>query len=59
MKKKVGNMTEKMSKISWEMETQRMNQKKILEIKSSLTEMEGDFWWANKGNISELEDRRI
>lgn len=52
-------MTEKMGKISWEMETQRMNQKKILEIKSSLTEMEGDFWWANKGNISELEDRRI
>ena len=41
------------------METQRMNQKKILEIKSSLTEMEGDTWWANIRNISELEDRLI
>ena len=39
------------------MKTQRMNQKKILEIKSSSTEMEGDFWWANNGKISELEDR--
>lgn len=50
-------MTEEMGNISWEMETQRMNQKKILEIKNSLTVMEGDLWWANIGNISELEDR--
>ena len=62
---KADNMQEQMGNVSREIETQRNNYKKMLEIKNIVTKMESNFDGlvsrldTDKERISELEDRSM
>ena len=65
LEKKMDNMQDHMSIINREMETLRKNQKEMMEIKSTITEMKNAFdeliskLSMNKQGTSELKDMPI